>query len=155
MAVEFVLIVPLLLLLLLVMVDFGRLMFVNISLNSGAKEAVRALALGKVAGESDGDFTTRVTSLGRAAASGAASMAQLGDSPTPVWVCGSTSYTREGTITISNCLAPVRCLTPGTSTAVTLATRFKWLTPVELVGSAAGFSDFNLSSKAVSLCLSA
>jgi len=154
-AVEFVLIVPLLLLLLLVMVDFGRLMFVNISLNSGAKESVRALALGKLPSESDSDFTARITTLGRDASQGAASMAQLGGSPTPVWVCGTTTFTRDVAISTSNCTAPVRCLSAGASTSLTLATRFRWLTPVQLIGSAAGFSDFNVTSKAVSLCLSA
>jgi Flp pilus assembly protein TadG len=154
-AVEFVLIVPLLLLLLLVMVDFGRLMFVNLSLNSGAKEAVRALALGKLPAELDADFTNRVVTLGRNASHGAATMAQFGGTITPVWVCGSTSFTRDGTITTANCTAPVRCASAGSTTTLTLATRFRWLTPVQLIGSSAGFSDFNVSSKAVSLCLSA
>lgn len=153
-AVEFVLVLPLLLILLLLMVDLGRLMFVQISLNAGSKEAVRALALGKMASETDAAFITRVTDLGKSSATGASKMAALGSTTSPTWVCGTATFTSTETITSANCTTPTRCLTAGTSISVTMAAWYKWLTPLGLPFTPIGLKDHNISSKAVSLCLS-
>lgn len=151
-AVEFALVVPVLILIVLLMVDFGRLMFVQISLNAGAKEAVRSLALGKIPGETEAAFLLRVSSLARTSSDGSASMAQIRTPNVPIWVCGTTSFTRTSDITSTSCTTPVPCTSAGGNTSLTLATRFRWLTPVRLAN--IGFTEFNLSSKAVSLCMS-
>ncbi len=54
-AVEFALVLPLLLLLLFGMVDFGRLLYTKVELTSAARDGARILALGK----SEGDALTR------------------------------------------------------------------------------------------------
>lgn len=155
-AVEFAFVVPLLMLLLLLMVDFGRLMYVQISLNSGAKEAVRALALGKLPGETSTDLVNRVTALGRAAAVSAPEMASIGGTGTPVWVCEATTFSRTGAISSSSCTTPTVCSAAGTTKTLTLATPFRWLTPLDFLGIfgvTSGFGQVNLTGKAATLCL--
>lgn len=150
-AVEFAIIAPLLILVTLVMVDFGRVMFVQLSLNSSAKEAVRALALGPLPAtpttpvETTSQLVTRVVTLARASSNGAANIAQMESASTPAWVCGNATFTRTGEITLANCPAPVNCTVRGSTVPLTVATRFNWITP--------GFASFNASSRAVSLCV--
>lgn len=148
---EFALVVPILIVALLMMVDFGRLMYVQLSVNSGAKEAVRVLSFGKTTGETDAAFITRVVALGRDASSGAASMAKVGATSSDLWVCGATSFTSSSPLSLSNCALPTVCSGGGVIKTITVATRFEWLTPVGLIGS--NFSGFNLSGKAATLCL--
>lgn len=154
-AVEFALVLPLLLLLLLLMVDLGRLMFVQISLNSAAKESVRALALGKLSSEDEAAFISRVIALGQNSATGASQMAHLGSGSGALWVCGSTTFTRNGVIDAATCATPTRCLTAGTAVSITTATTFHWITPpIKISGTPIDLTDYNIKSKAVSLCLS-
>lgn len=103
---EFAILLPLLLLLLFGLVDFGRLFFVQIGLNSASIEGARASALGRSA--------TDVTSIARASAPQVTQMAGL--------AAGSISVARTA------------CPTPGNgaTTEVTTSTPFTWITPVAL-----------------------
>lgn len=103
---EFAILLPLLLLLLFGVVDFGRLFFVQIGLNSASIEGARASSLGRSA--------TDVTSIARASAPRVPQMAGLG----------------TGQITVTR----TACPTPGNgaTTQVTTSVPFTWITPVGL-----------------------
>lgn len=71
-AVEFAIVVPLLLLMLLGLVDLGRLLFVQVSLNAASREGARASSLGLTSSQVDSIVqqsspgTARVSALGNA-----------------------------------------------------------------------------------------
>jgi Flp pilus assembly protein TadG len=106
-AVEFAIILPLLLLLILLMIDFGRLLFVEISLNSASREAARGSSLAM----SD----SQVTNLVLDSAPGVAALAALGSSPLVV--------------NIQSCSPSVS----NETTTVSVHANFQWITPIELV----------------------
>ena len=103
---EFAILLPLLLLLLFGLVDFGRLFFVQIGLNSASIEGARASALGRSAAD--------VTSITQASAPRVAQMAGL--------------QTGQITVTRTGCPNPAN----GAVTQVTASTPFTWITPVTL-----------------------
>lgn len=106
-AVEFAIILPLLLLLILLMIDFGRLLFVEISLNSASREAARGSSLSM----SD----TAVTNLVLDSTPGVGALAALASSPLVV--------------DIQSCSPTV----PNDLTTVVVHANFQWITPMGLI----------------------
>lgn len=121
---EFAILLPLLLLLLFGLVDFGRLFFVQIGLNSASIEGARASALGRTAVD--------VTSITQASAPKVAQMAGLA--------------TGQITVTRTACPTPAN----GATTSVTASTPFTWITPVGLFSFA---SNRTLSSTSRLVCV--
>ena len=132
-AVEFAVIFPLLILLILLLIDFGRLFFVQIGLNAASREAARWSSLSMAA--------TEVSSRTNASAPGVAAVASL--SPSQLVVTSVTT-----------CNATVS----DESTKVTVGINFKWITPGPLVQIFAPNSTFinsggmQLLSKGQMLC---
>ncbi len=136
-AVEFALVAPLLLLLLLVVVDFGRYFFVQISLNSASHEAARVAAVLEVSG-------TQMQTVARATARGAAGIANQGNTDVDLIVtaCASTTSCTPVALTTGKlCNVTV----PGDMVFVQVAVPFDWITP--LFG-----TSQTLRAQAVMLC---
>ncbi len=137
-AVEFALIAPLLLLLLVVVIDFGRYFYVQISLNSASHEAARVASVMEVSG-------TAMQTVARATAHGAAGLAKQGntDNNLVIAACASTTSCVPTTlpsgklcdVTVSSDLV-----------FVTVSTPFHWITPLF------GATDPVLTAKAVMIC---
>ena len=123
---------PLLLMLVFGVVDVGRLLFAKISLASAGQEAARASSLGLT--------TTQATAAAQAAAPGAATMAALGSQTLTVSV--KTTCSSQ----VSN-----------DTTAVTVSTPFKWVTPIGLFqmfdSDTTNGAGRTVSSDAVAQCL--
>ena len=135
-AVEFALILPLLLLLILSLIDFGRLFFVQVSVTSASREGARYSSL-----FSNGSPTPQnVIDLVNASASGAATLSQL-------------SSTATLTVTQAACSSA----TQNENTTVDVSTNFKWLLPVGVIGlispNSSLVNDFSISSKGVMRCV--
>lgn len=134
-AVEFALIAPLLLILIFLMIDFARLGFVQISLNSAAREGVRASSFGL----STSEISTIANSAG-----GTAAQIATNSSSALLQVTQARSCSASTTL--------------GRSTEVQVSTPFKWLTPIQLLtrslGSQSGKlgNQFTLSAKGVMVC---
>jgi Flp pilus assembly protein TadG len=107
-AVEFAIILPLLLLLVLLMIDFGRLLFVQISLNAASREAARGSSLSLT--------SQQVKVLAENSAVGVAALASLGNSELVV-------------------VSPQTCNPTASleSTLVEVHVEFQWITPMQLV----------------------
>jgi len=106
-AVEFAIILPLLLLLILLMIDFGRLLFVEISLNSASREAARGSSLSM--------SQTAVTNLVLDSTPGVGALAALTTSPLVVEI------------------QPCQPAVSNETTIVSVHANFQWITPMELV----------------------
>ena len=134
-AIEFVLIAPVIFLLIFLLADIGRLGYVQISLNSAAREAVRASSFGLTSSE--------IGSIANAAAANAAEVASLKSS-------SAVSLNLLRSCTASNTL--------GRTTEVQISTNFQWVTPMDLFVDVApgGSRDFStaitLSAKGVMVC---
>lgn len=134
-AVEFALIAPVLLLLIFLLADIGRLGYVQISVNSAARESVRASSLGLSSSE--------ISSIANSAAGDAARVASLASSTT-VTVTQVRSCTASSTL--------------GRTTEVKVSTVFKWVTPLDLFlkvapsGTYNFNSSINISSSGVMVC---
>ena len=120
---EFAILLPLLLLLLFGLVDFGRLFFVQIGLNSASIEGARASALGRSAAD--------VTAIARASAPTVPQMtgvpgAHIGVSQNP-------------------CPRPGN----GAATTVTASAPFTWITPIAIFP---GAGDRTLTSTSRLVC---
>jgi len=130
-AVEFAIVVPLLLLILLALVDFGRLYFVQVSLAGASREGARALSLHRDA--------TAVDSIVQASSPGAARLSTLGDS-------------EQLAVVQDPCAAG-----SATNAAVTVSTQFDWFTPIGLLNfydeSAGSGESITLSSRSEMLCV--
>lgn len=109
--IEFVLILPLLVLLLFALVDFSRLGFAQVSLNSASREGARYSSLFSAGFTDNAALTTLVTS----ATPQVASIAQLSSSGTL-------------TISVTKCSSSIS----NENTSVTVSTPFSWLLPVNL-----------------------
>ncbi|MEI6108438.1 MAG: TadE/TadG family type IV pilus assembly protein [Actinomycetes bacterium] len=107
-AVEFAIILPLLLLLILLMIDFGRLFFIEISLNSASREAARGSSLSM--------SQAQITKIVNDSAPGVGALAAL--SPSGL------------VVTTSPCVSGNA---PTATTTVTISTNFQWITPMQLV----------------------
>lgn len=130
-AVEFALVVPVLLFMTLLLVDFGRMAYVQLGLNAAAHEGVRASFLQKT--------TSEITSTTVAAAPGLGKFAQI-------------NTATDVTVSIVVCNVPTVLYTQ-----VTASTTFKWITPLNLIskvapGSTLG-STVTLSAKGVMRCI--
>lgn len=110
-AVEFAVIVPLLLLILLFVIDGGRVFFVKISLLNSSSQAARAAALGL-------DAAT-VESIGQDSAPGVVSM--------------SGSGATEVTVTIDSACPALITATSSDMAVVTSSIDYVWSTPLALL----------------------
>ena len=131
-AVEFAIVVPLLLLILFALVDFGRMFFVQVSLNAASREGARASSVGLAASQID--------ALVQASSPGTAELSTL---------------TSGATLTIAR--QPCSATTSNELTSVTVSVPFSWFTPLGVLQ----FYDANnpgpgatvLASKAEMLCV--
>lgn len=134
-AVEFALIAPVLLLLIFLLADIGRLGYVQLSVNSAARESVRASSLGLTLSEID--------SIANSAAGDAAKVALLSSSTT---------------VTVTQVRSCSASTTLGRTTEVKVSTAFKWVTPLDLFlkvapsGTYNFNSSINISSSGVMVC---
>lgn len=130
-AVEFAIVVPLLLLILLALVDFGRLFFVQVSLAGASREGARAASVGRSAAD--------VATVVQASSPGVARVSSLGASTALTVLQGACTGT------------------PGAQTsAVTVSVPFHWVTPVELLqfyDSDSTLGELELSSRSEMLCV--
>lgn len=131
-AVEFAIVVPLLLLILFALVDFGRMFFVQVSLNAASREGARASSIGL--------GTTQVESLVQASSPGTAQLSTL-----------------TGGSTLSVAQQPCSPSVSNERTAVTVSVPFSWFTPLGVLqfydADNPGPGATVLDSKAEMLCV--
>lgn len=131
-AVEFAIVVPLLLLILLALVDFGRLFYVEVSLAGASREGARAVALGRPGAQ--------VVAVVQASSPGVARLSSLGNAS-------------QFTIQQQSCPA-----TGSANAVVVVSVPFRWFTPVELLQAfnpaSEGGQGLTLDSRAEMLCVS-
>ena len=135
-AVEFALVLPLLLLLIASLIDFGRIFFVQISITSASREGVRLSSL-----YSNGVPTPQnVIDLVNSSAPGAAVLSQLSN---------------VATLTVVQ--TPCSTAVLNENTTVEVSTNFKWLLPVGLLTLVSPNStlanDFTIRSSGVMRCV--
>lgn len=131
-AVEFALLSPVLILILTLIVDFARIGYVQISLNSAARESVRASSFGMTVPE--------ITTIANSSAGGAAKMAQISSG---------------ATLTVSQIRSCSASTTLGRTTEVQVSTIFDWVTPVELfnlVIKSGSVANMTLKASGVMVC---
>ncbi len=112
-AVEFALVAPLFILILLFMVDAGRIIFVQTTLQNAAAQGARAASLGQT--------LANVTTVARAAAPGAVSMAGSGEANITVTL-------------VTACPVPSDPASTAMSKVTTSAT-YTWTSPIGLIQS--------------------
>lgn len=135
-AVEFALVLPLLLLFIISLIDFGRIFFVQISITSASREGVRLSSL-----YSNGIPTPQnIIDLVNSSAPGAATLSQLAN---------------PATLTVVQ--TPCSSATLNENTTVEVSTNFKWLLPVGLLTLVSPNStlanDFIIRSRGVMRCV--
>lgn len=135
-AVEMAIVLPVLLMIIFGIVDFGRMFNTQVTLTEAAREGVRSAALG----QSNADTAARVGSVTDA----------LGGSPAPT--CASPAV-RSGTRT---CTAVTPC-TPGGEATVTVTYTFTYVTPFAALVRVFGFgagpgATVAMSGKGVMAC---
>lgn len=106
-AVEFAIVVPVLLIILLALVDFGRLFFVQVSIAAASREGARAASIGRTSAD--------VTAIVQSSAPGVARVSTLGT-------------TDVLDVTEDPCSE-----TANDTAIVTTGVEFDWVTPVELL----------------------
>lgn len=137
-AVEFAIVVPVLLLLLFGIIDFGRMLFVQVSLAAASHEGARASSLRPV---TSGNASAVAAAVATAVAQTAPGAARLG---------------ALGTATVS-VATPTYCTSGQTVTTITAQSPFHWVMPVGLLlpfdsdGSLA--SAMTLSATSEMLCV--
>lgn len=138
-AVEFVLVVPLLLVILVGVVDLGRIGLINVSLKAASHEGARFSALHPRGTGSDSALITKINSLLTSVASDAGDIAGSPLAiPAPVTCSSNPNVADE-------------------NTSVTISTTFTWFLPVGLVdlvsAGTTNLSSFQISSTGVARCL--
>lgn len=132
-AVEFALLTPVFLLILGLLVDFSRIGFVQISLNSAAREGVRSSSFGLT--------TAEIKSIAVSSSGGAAGIAQL---------------STNATLTVNQVRSCSASTTLGRTTEVEVSTLFDWVTPVEIFsligGSRSTVQNFTIKARGVMVC---
>ena len=135
-AVEFALILPLLLILIIGLIDFGRMGFTQVSVTSASREGARYSSLyssGLSSAQLVSDFVQTSSPL-------TAKVSQL-DSAGVLTVTSSMCSSTQS----------------GENTSVVVSTNFKWLLPVNLIAivnpSANWINDFTISSTGVMRCM--
>ena len=122
-ALEFAIIVPVLLLLVLGLMDIGRLLLVNMSLLSAAQQGARVSAM--TSAGTAGSSSTIGSSVSNSVPTAIIRLSLLGDTGT----CA--------TATLTSCVLPTLTSTcPGTNSGTTTigaSMAFHWLTPLELI----------------------
>ena len=113
-AVEFAIVVPVLLLLLIGIIDFGRMLFVQVSLAAASHEGARASALRQMTPTSTSAVTAAVSAAVANAAPGAAQLGALESVP----------------ITVADA---VYCTAGQETTTVTAQSPFRWVMPVGVI----------------------
>lgn len=166
-AVEFAIVAPLLLVILLMVLDFGRMMFVQLSITGAAREAARGLSLAMT--------DTDVAAVVAGSSTMAAQWGSFGHSTVTTSRCSYVvGTTRPDT---AACTTPVTSPPiPSCSAAVSrdvasvvVSTEFRWITPLGLLLSlvnpddpnaqdtrtraSAAFVSFPLKARAEMLCL--
>jgi len=138
-AVEFALIAPLMLLILLVTIDFGRYFYVQMSLNSAAHEAARVGTMSEVSG-------TVIKNMAVTIAPKVPGLAKRGQTSSnlTVFACATTTTCSPTTLSLTS----KYCDSAVTSDLLTVAvsTKFHWLTPL------LSASEPTLTSRAVMMC---
>lgn len=109
-AVEFALLLPLLLLLVFGIIDFGRALNAQITLTQAAREGARLAALGQT-----GQVTTRVQAAAQPLSGVSVATAACPATPTPT---SQTTVTANYTFTFATPLGPIAGLFPGGSGAL-------------------------------------
>lgn len=132
-AVEFAIVVPLLLLILLGLIDFGRLLFVQVSLNAASREGARAASLYQPTSSQQGDVVGRVTQVVQDSSPGTAKLSALGASALAVNASALCSPSLSNEMT-----------------TVSVSVPFRWITPVGFLG-VSGLDE--LSSESRMLCV--
>ena len=135
-AVEFALILPLLLILIIGLIDFGRMGFTQVSVTSASREGARYSSL-----YSSGLSSTQlITDFVQTSSPLTAKVSQL-DSAGVLTVTSSMCSSTQS----------------GENTSVVVSTNFKWLLPVNLITivnpSANWINDFTISSTGVMRCM--
>jgi len=135
-AVEFALILPLLLILIIGLIDFGRMGFTQVSVTSASREGARYSSL-----YSSGLSSTQlITDFVQTSSPLTAKVSQL-DSAGVLTVTSSMCSSTQS----------------GENTSVVVSTNFKWLLPVNLISivnpSANWINDFTISSTGVMRCM--
>jgi Flp pilus assembly protein TadG len=130
-AVELAIVLPLLVLVVMALLDFGRLFFAQVGLASASREGVRAASVGMT--------TATVTAIAQASAPKAAEIAGL----TP------------GALGVS--VTPCSPAVANESTTVTVTATFQWMTPIGLIQvfnpASTRAATLPLSSASEALCL--
>lgn len=141
-AVEFVLVVPLLLVSLVAVVDLARIGYVNLSLTAASYEGARYSSLFPRGLASNSNLISQVTTIVNNSAGDAASLA-------------ATGLQQSLTPSVIPC-SPLPSVT-NENTEVALSTTFEWYLPLGLVDSVSNntvnLSSFNITARAVSKCL--
>ena len=139
-AVEFALVVPLLLLLVMGIIDFGWMLMKSNLLNNAARDAARIASLGGSYAEVDTTLDAELTSAG----------IDLGD-VTEVISCSNTS----GASCNGSAASYTTNVASGTTVMVTVSYTHQWLTPIgslcELAGGSSCVGDTILLERAVTM----
>ena len=124
-AVEFAIVLSVLLLIIFGIIDFGRLLYVVQGMKSASREGARTASV-RADWAPSGTAGTIANSITGSAA-GPASLA--GGTLTYSGVRGATTFTQASTSAVPLCTAA------GPSTTITVSTTFRWFTPVFLFAS--------------------
>lgn len=136
-AVEFAIVVPVLLLILFGIVDLGRMLFLQVSLSAASHEGARASALRQFTPSNATAVTAAVAEAVELAAPGAARLGAL--EPVEVTVAGATY-----------------CTTGQATTSITAQSPFRWVMPIDLIipfdADGTPVSTFTMTASSEMLC---